>query len=55
MLIELMAISAAALFALVLAPMVSKDATVAFSVAVFGGITVWEGVRFLLLRLAAAR
>jgi len=51
LLVELVALCAAAVFALVAAPAVSPDANVAFFIAVIGGIAVWEAVRFLLSRL----
>jgi hypothetical protein len=54
LLIELVALCVAAMFALVVAPMVSKDANVAFFVAIVGGLALWEGVRFLLLRQLAS-
>ena len=50
LLIEFIALLAAAMFALVAIGAVSSDDNVAFFIALIGSMAVWEGVRFVLLR-----
>lgn len=50
LIVEFVAICVAAVFALVAAPMISRDANVAFFVALIGGMAVWECVRLVMLR-----